>query len=228
MDKTKARKMYWKLTGSTPNYTYLKEAIIRNDLELIKILFDLGLDPNGINHRGHSPLIMILLMSRNIEVLKYILNIGADPNMIDNNGSIPFAIAVARSPIEFIELLLSNDDLIITDRLLDKSYRYAKERKDKRILDIVKELDELELAKKRLNISKPSTNIDTNISDLPADILESISKNLSTIQKTKKGGKYSNKKKRSKTKKRGGKTKKKRSKKRNSKTKKRRRNRTKK
>ena len=227
MDKTKARKMYWKLTGSTPNYTYLIEAIIRNDLELIKILFDLGLDPNGINDEGNSPLIMILLMSRNIEVLKYILNIGADPNMIDNNGNIPFAIAVARSPIEFIELLLSNDDLIVTDRLLDESYRYAKKRKDKRILDIVKELDELELAKKRLNISKPSTNIDTNISDLPADILESISKNLSTIQKTKKGGKYSNKKKRSKTKnskKKGGKHS---GKKRNSKTKKRRRNKTK-
>ena len=211
MDKTKARKMYWKLTGSTPNYTYLKEGIIKNDLELIKILFDLGLDPNGINDKGNTPLIMILLMSRNIEVLKYILNIGADPNMIDNNGNIPFAIAVARSPIEFIELLLSNNDLIITDRLLDESYRYAEKRKDKRILDIINELEELELAKKRLNISKPSTNVDTNISDLPADILESISKNVSIIQKTKKGGKYSNKKKKRKTKKkkRGKKKKKK-------------------
>jgi len=210
MDKSNfsMREMYWKMTGSEPDYKHLEKAILNNDIKTFNLLFNLGLDPNGFNDSGYSPLIIILLLSKNIEFLDLILQYGADPNLTDQRGNTPLLTAISRSPINFIELLFSNNELIINRELLDESFEQAKKRKNKKILHLIQNKLDLEMSQKRLNILKPSTTVDANISDLPTDLLENISKHLDTIQGTKKGGKKKSKKKSKKKKKKSKKKKK--------------------
>ena len=173
------RELYWKLTGSEPNYDHLQRAILLNDFKTVKVLFNLGLDPNGIDQGGYTPLINVLLFGRSLEMVELILQYGADPNLMDDHGNIPLLVAIIRGSIDMIELLLYNDDLIVDIELLEKILKKAKERKNKNISFLIEDYiykQKLDLAKKRLNITKESTIDDTNISDLPADILESISK----------------------------------------------------
>ena len=200
MNKSNFREMYWKMTSSEPNYIHLEKAILNNDIETFNLLFNLGLDPNGFNDSGYSPLIIILLISRNIEFLELILYYGADPNLTDRRGNIPLLTAVSRSPINYVELLLNNDKLIKNKELLDElrnpDWRaFIDTRKNKKKISLIQDYIDLDMSQKRLNISKKSTIQDTNISDLPTDLLESISKHLDTLSKTKKGGQRSKKKK---------------------------------
>ena len=114
------RELYWKLTGSEPNYDHLERAIIRNDFKTVKVLFNLGLDPNGIDQGGYTPLINVLLFGRSLEMVELILQYGADPNLMDDHGCIPLLVAIIRGSIDMIELLLYNDDLIVDIELLEE------------------------------------------------------------------------------------------------------------
>jgi hypothetical protein len=61
--------------------TPLISAIIKNDLEITRILLSHGADPNFMSQNLTSPLLRAVLQG-NVEITRALLNCGADPNLI--------------------------------------------------------------------------------------------------------------------------------------------------
>lgn len=96
--------------------TCLEYAIYHSPLPFIRILLELGADPNPVDHAGFPPLIAALSCSRPqpgspgrpdvLEILKLLLTFKADPNQRGINDYTPLHMAVSEHNLPALELLL--------------------------------------------------------------------------------------------------------------------------
>lgn len=93
-------------TRDENGHTPLHRCVIRNNLELIQELIQLGADPNTIdnNHRG-SPLHSAAHFGY-AEVVEMLFNAGAEINALNDDNETPLHIALEYSNTEIAQLLL--------------------------------------------------------------------------------------------------------------------------
>jgi ankyrin repeat protein len=106
-------------TGST----LLIEASKISNNYIVKMLLDIGADPNLQNNSGNTPL-LFACSKGNFNAVRFLLSNGGDPNLQNNNGDTPIILAIRHNNIELIKLLLSNGANIpenIDELLEDKS-----------------------------------------------------------------------------------------------------------
>jgi ankyrin repeat protein len=94
----------------------LEYAIYHSPLPFIRILLEIGADPNPADHSGFPPLIAALSCSRSqpgspgrsdgLDIVKLLLAYGADPNQRGLNDYTPLHMAVSERNLPAIELLL--------------------------------------------------------------------------------------------------------------------------
>ena len=94
----------------------LEYAIYHSPLPFIRILLEIGADPNPVGHAGFPPLIAALSCSRPqpgapgrsdvTNIIKLLLSFGADPNQRGLNDYTPLHMAVGERNLEAIQLLL--------------------------------------------------------------------------------------------------------------------------
>jgi len=80
---------------------------IREDLDLVYRLIELGVDPNGPNGSGRKPLHSIA-SANNIPLLQCLIDAGADVNAKDNQGNTPVGDAFSNDNENVVEYLLKN------------------------------------------------------------------------------------------------------------------------
>jgi ankyrin repeat protein len=90
-------------TGST----LLIEASKISNNYIVKMLLDIGADPNLQNNSGNTPLLFACNKGK-FNAVKLLLSNGADPNLQNNDGNSPITLAIRDNNIELIKLLLSN------------------------------------------------------------------------------------------------------------------------
>ena len=94
----------------------LEYAIYHSPLPFIRILLEIGADPNPTDHAGFPPLIAALSCSRprpgcpvrmdTLDIIKLLLESGADPNQRGINDYTPLHMAVGERQMAAIEVLL--------------------------------------------------------------------------------------------------------------------------
>ena len=94
----------------------LEYAIYHSPLPFIRVLLEIGADPNPEDHAGFPPLIAALSCCRShsgtseqadvLEILKLLLAFGADPNQRGINDYTPLHMAVGEHNESAVELLL--------------------------------------------------------------------------------------------------------------------------
>jgi uncharacterized protein len=77
----------------------------RGDTALMSLLLDTGLDPNLLDSRGFS-LLMIAAYSDQAEMVRLLAGRGADPNLPDPNGNTPLMGTAFKGSIEVARNLL--------------------------------------------------------------------------------------------------------------------------
>ncbi|MDP1665622.1 MAG: ankyrin repeat domain-containing protein [Methylobacter sp.] len=109
--------------GSVPNGpmpltigSCLEYAIYHSPLPFIRLLLEIGADPNPVDHIGFPPLIAALSCSRSqpgspgrpdvLAILKLLLDFKADPNQRGINDYTPLHMAVSECNLPALELLL--------------------------------------------------------------------------------------------------------------------------
>lgn len=98
--------------------TCLEYAIYHSPLPFIRILLEIGADPNPVDHTGFPPLIAALSCSRPqpgsperpdvLEILKLLFIFKADPNQRGINDYTPLHMAVSERHLPALELLLQS------------------------------------------------------------------------------------------------------------------------
>jgi ankyrin repeat protein len=94
----------------------LEYAIYHSPLSFIRILLEVGADPNPPDHAGFPPLIAALSCSRSqpgalarqdiADLIELLLSFGADPNQRGINDYTPLHMAVSEQNRQAVELLL--------------------------------------------------------------------------------------------------------------------------
>lgn len=109
--------------GSVPNGpmpltigSCLEYAIYHSPLPFIRLLLEIGADPNPVDHIGFPPLIAALSCSRSqpgspgrpdvLAILKLLLDFKADPNQRGINDYTPLHMALSECNLPALELLL--------------------------------------------------------------------------------------------------------------------------
>ena len=90
--------------GQTP----LMDATYRNKRNILKLLIEKGADLNARNDRKETALFISARYDVPFEITDILLKAGADPNIQDINGDTPLIVAVRRTSLEKVELLLHN------------------------------------------------------------------------------------------------------------------------
>ena len=84
----------------------LLHAIIRGHDDVVKVLLDMGADPNRGTENGLTPLNFVKLHGNSTGVVKLLLEAGADPNKGNDNGIKPLHLAAGTCHTEMVRLLL--------------------------------------------------------------------------------------------------------------------------
>ncbi|KIW85275.1 hypothetical protein Z517_00665 [Fonsecaea pedrosoi CBS 271.37] len=85
----------------------LREAVLHQDVETIRLLLLFGADPNGLDRLKFSPLLSATELSF-LEAAKMLLKYGADPNLpAGPEGECPLALAVMENKLDFVQLFLT-------------------------------------------------------------------------------------------------------------------------
>ncbi|KIY00906.1 uncharacterized protein Z520_03572 [Fonsecaea multimorphosa CBS 102226] len=85
----------------------LREAVLHQDFETVRLLLLFGADPNGLDKIKFSPLLSATELSF-LEAAKLLLKYGADPNLpAGPDGECPLAMAVMENKLEFLQLYLT-------------------------------------------------------------------------------------------------------------------------
>ena len=87
----------------SPEGTVLMAAIMRNNIEMVQLLFDKKVNIELTNDNGVTPL-MLALQFKNIEIIKLLLNHNANKTAIDKEGNTTFEYAVATKEDTIIQL----------------------------------------------------------------------------------------------------------------------------
>lgn len=90
--------------------TALNFALWNNQVEAVKLLLELGADPNATNNQGDTPL-ENSVRKGDYETTKILLEHGADPNarlMLDNKGMYPLTVACVYYRFNLVPLLLQH------------------------------------------------------------------------------------------------------------------------
>jgi len=95
----------------------LEYAIYHSPLAFIRMLLEIGADPNVDDNSGFPPLLAALSCSRSqpgspgrpdvVDILKMLLEFGADPNQRGINDYTPLHMAVGERNLPAVELLLA-------------------------------------------------------------------------------------------------------------------------
>jgi hypothetical protein len=93
----------------------MEEAILKNDIDMIKYLLDEGYDPNSKSESGNP----LIFLSENLEILRLLLDYGADPKAVDEYG---FMLQEYTDNTETLLLLDKPRNVIITPKT--KALRY--------------------------------------------------------------------------------------------------------
>lgn len=89
------------------NYTALEEACTsNNNLEIVKILLDIGADINHKTLNRMTPIMIATNLGQN-KIVEELINRGADVNVDANNDSTPFSIAINKGYIEIVKLIIN-------------------------------------------------------------------------------------------------------------------------
>ncbi|KIW95692.1 uncharacterized protein Z519_04277 [Cladophialophora bantiana CBS 173.52] len=85
----------------------LREAVLHQDVETVRLLLLFGADPNGLDKIKFSPLLSATELSF-LDAAKLLLKYGADPNLpAGPDGECPLAMAVIENKLEFLQLYLT-------------------------------------------------------------------------------------------------------------------------
>lgn len=105
--------------GANPNYgTYspLHYAIIKENLELVKLLYKYGGTIFIKGQKKYSPL-MIAIVHRNFEIIKYLVENGEDVNFVNHKKVTPLYLACEIGEIDYVQYLLDHGAKPIDDAL---------------------------------------------------------------------------------------------------------------
>lgn len=104
-----------RVTSEDNNYTLLHVAARYNHGHLIPYLVGKGADINAIeNEFGYTPLCLSLVVCNKWAVME-LLHLGADPTFPSASGRRPMYIAIEKSDITTVELLLKSDKVNVND-----------------------------------------------------------------------------------------------------------------
>ena len=116
----------------------LYRSVISNQPNSVKVLIELGADPNVKNRLGESPLHQAA--SNNfIEIAEILLLRGADPNLSQNDGDTPLHLACTRGHCKMVSLLLSYnaDPFLLNPVLCKTAFDYACENRHQNLIDLL-------------------------------------------------------------------------------------------
>jgi ankyrin repeat protein len=98
------------IAGSVLGVTALTAACDILDIEMVKLLIELGADVNAVNLKNQTALYWTAQscgpFSKSLEIIKTLLDAGADPNIKTQNGRTPFTNAVDYGRVSFIDLFI--------------------------------------------------------------------------------------------------------------------------
>lgn len=91
------------------NYnTPLLDAIINNDLSMVKILVECGASLNTTGEFEQTPL-HLGVVTNNLDIIKYLISKGADPDMVDEKNLRPIDYAIDEKNQEMINFLANKE-----------------------------------------------------------------------------------------------------------------------
>ena len=90
-----------------PDIKNLTAAILKRDIETVRLLLLFGADSNSVDGKGLTPLLAATEMSF-LEAARILVEYGADPNLpAGTAGESPLVLSVAENWMEFVELFMS-------------------------------------------------------------------------------------------------------------------------
>jgi|GEM_PF-5395431 len=99
-------------SGASPNVmtsdgkrSLVHEAVVNNDVELVRLLLERGADPNALDDTGRSQLHDAVRRDR-VATTQYLLNAGAKPNVMDRHDRTPLYYAKMHNQAETTRLLM--------------------------------------------------------------------------------------------------------------------------
>lgn len=88
-------------------HTPLHQAVIDQDLELVKNLIVSGTDLNSQDNFGSTPLLIAVCRHGMLEIPKTLIHAGANTNMPDHQGAPPLLASILKDDHEMTKLLLN-------------------------------------------------------------------------------------------------------------------------
>lgn len=86
----------------------LFQAVVNNDLEMVKVMVEHGANPNQVDSAGRTPLYWAAF-NQNQEMVAYLVGRGADVNHVDVYGKTPLCTAVVLDDLNVVTLLLNHE-----------------------------------------------------------------------------------------------------------------------
>ena len=99
------RLLYWDPNINDTEELHLYEASANNNVELVRLLLDIGADINLANRAGETPLYVASLFGY-VNIVRILTERGANINKANKNGETPLHIASQNGQVEVVRILL--------------------------------------------------------------------------------------------------------------------------
>jgi ankyrin repeat protein len=97
-------------------YTLLFYAIKANNPRILEKLIQKGLNVNGKNKKGETPLIFAINNNSSVNIIKILLKYNANTNVVDFDGTTPVTMCIYDDKPEILELFLQHKETDINKR----------------------------------------------------------------------------------------------------------------